>query len=279
MRDIAIAYRIYPGISKVPGFHETDKFQLSKFCLQSFKRALGGLSFKIWALLDGCPPEYAELFSSIFSDDEMEIVETPCLGNLKTFSMQVDLLTRQDEAELVYFAEDDYFYFPGALAEMVDFARGNAEVDFVTPYDHPDNYLTSTRYERHRLVAFGSRHWRTASSTCLTFLTRRSTLRATQDIMRSYSRGNMDCSLWLSLTQRAELFNPRVHAADEIRVKIWGKAWIWGWRNILSSRAYRLWSPLPTLATHMEVTGLSPLVDWPSEFALAEKQLQSSREE
>ncbi|MEZ2348036.1 hypothetical protein [Terriglobus sp. RCC_193] len=271
MRDIAIAYRLYPGVSKIPVVHATDKFQLSQLALESFRRALGGLNFKIWALLDGCPPEYPDLFRRVFTQDELELVDVASAGNLKTFSMQIDLLTQQTEAELVYFAEDDYFYFPDALVEMVNFVQENSDVDFVTPYDHPDSYFTSSRYEHHEVRPFGKRHWRTASSTCLTFLTRRSTLIATEHMMRSYSRGNMDCSLWLALTQKEGLFNPRVHAADTIRLKIWVKTWLWGWRNLLFSRGYKLWSPMPTLSTHLESTGLSPLVDWPEEFAAIEE--------
>jgi hypothetical protein len=272
MKDIAIAYRIYPGVTKVPALHATDKFELSRFCLRSFRQALGNLSFKIWAILDGCPPEYADLFRSVFREEELEIIEVPALGNLKTFSRQIDLLARQTESELVYFAEDDYFYFPNALVEMVEFAKHNDEVDFVTPYDHPDSYFTSSSRERHIVKPFGRRHWKTATSTCLTFLAKRSSLLATEAVMRSYSRGNMDCSLWLALTQKVGLANPAVHAADRVRIKIWGKTWIWGWKNILFSKVYRLWSPMPTLSTHMESSCLSPLVEWQAEFALVETQ-------
>ncbi len=273
MIDLAIAYRVYPGISKAPALHAADKLALSKFCLQSFRQSLGGLKFKVWAILDGCPRQYIDLFRSIFTEDQLEIVETDGIGNLKTFSMQIDLLTQQMEADLVYFAEDDYFYRPDALVEMVEFARENAAAAFVTPYDHPDSYFTSSRYERHRVMASGKRHWREASSTCLTFLTRRTTLLATERIMRSYCKGNMDCSLWLALTQKAALVDPRVHAADEVRLKIWVKTFLWGWREIFFSRTQSLWSPMPTLATHMETPGLSPLVPWMDEFTCAEKKL------
>lgn len=272
MKDIAIAYRIYPGVSKIPAFHATDKYELSKFCLLSFREALGSLNFKIWAILDGCPGEYEDLFRSVFTEDELEIVAVPGLGNLKTFSIQIDLLTRQTESELVYFAEDDYFYFPNALEEMVEFAKHNPDVDFVTAYDHPDSYATSSSHEKHIVKPFGKRHWRTATSTCLTFLAKRTSLLATETMMRSYSHGNMDCSMWLALTQKAGLANPAVHAADSLRIKIWGKTWIWGWKSILFSRVYRLWSPMPTLSTHMESPCLSPLVQWQAEFVHAETQ-------
>jgi hypothetical protein len=270
MTDLAIAYRIYPGVSRLPALHEKDKLRLATFCLLSFREALQGLKFHLWAILDGCPPEYTELFRSIFHENELEIVEADSVGNLSTFSMQIDLLLKQTDAEFVFFAEDDYFYFPQALTKMVEFARQNKDVDFVTPYDHPDSYFTSSRHERHEVKAFGARHWRIASSTCLTFLARRSALQATESQMRTYSRGNMDCSLWLALTQKFELAKPAIHAVDSLHFKIWVKTWLWGWKALLFSRRYRLWSPIPTLATHMEKTCLAPLFDWQAEFDAAE---------
>ena len=48
-KDLAIAYRIYPGISKIPPIYSDDKFKLSELCLRSFKQSLGGLRVKIWA--------------------------------------------------------------------------------------------------------------------------------------------------------------------------------------------------------------------------------------
>lgn len=266
MIDLVIAYRIYPGISKVPAFHSTDKLLLSELCLSSFRRALGGLRIKLWAILDGCPPEYDALFKQHFENCEIEIIHTNSIGNLATFSLQIDLLTQQSEAEYVYFAEDDYFYLPNALEEMVGFMRKNRDVDFVTPYDHPDSYFTSSGHERHLVRPWGDRYWRTASSTCLTFLTSREVLLQTASMFKTYSSGNMDCSLWLALTEKLGLVNPRIHWHDSFHFKIWARTWLRGWRRILFGRRYKLWAPLPTLATHMESTCLAPSVDWQGEF-------------
>jgi Glycosyl transferase family 2 len=266
MIDLAVAYRIYPEISKSPAYFPANKFKLSEMCLQSFRAALGGLHVKIWAVLDGCPAEYESMFREILQDQDVEILNLNRIGNTATFSLQIDILTKQTEAEYVYFAEDDYFYFPGALEKMVAFMHGNLDADFVTPYDHPDCYQTSSRFERHLIRPFCDRHWRTASSTCLTFLTSRENLLRTQSIFRTYSRGNMDCSLWLSLTQKAGLGNFRVHWNSKLRTKVWAKTWQWGYRSLLFGRKYRLWSPTPTLATHMEQSCLSPLIDWQAEF-------------
>jgi hypothetical protein len=142
--------------------------------------------------------------------------------------------------------------------------RGNRDVDFVSPYDHPDSYFTSSRHERHLVRPFGDGYWRTASSTCLTFLASRQNLLQTESIFRSFSSGNMDCPIWLALTQKAGLANPKIHWSNVLRIKLWVMTWMWGWRKLLFSKSYRLWVPIPTLATHMEAGCLSPLVDWRS---------------
>jgi hypothetical protein len=272
MFDLAVAYRIYPGISKIPPFHSTDKYKLSEMCLRSFKGALGNIKVKVFAILDGCPPEYESLFRGVFKDDALEIVALNKEGNHKTFSRQIDILTAQTEAEYVYFAEDDYFYFPDAMVKMVDFMRKHPDADFVTPYDHPDSYYTSSRFERHLVKPHGDRYWRTASSTCLTFLTSRATLIRTASTLRTFSSGNLDCPVWLALTQKFGLVDPRVHMQDRFRLKILALTWIWGFRRILFGRPYRLWAPLPTLSTHMESAFLAPLIDWQDTFRRAEEQ-------
>jgi hypothetical protein len=275
MLDLAIAYRIYPRISKVPAIFPDDKFQLSALCLHSFKKALGDLKIKIWVLLDGCPEEYGELFRNAFTPEELELIHLDKVGNLATFSMQIDLLVRQTEAPFVYFAEDDYFYFPDAIVKMLEFARGNPSADFVTAYDHSDLYTLSYSRERHLIKAFGDCHWRTLSSTCLTFLASKKALLQSQHTLRTYSRGNNDCSMWLVLTQKAEILNFRVHWHDVQTLKIWLLAVRWGLMQVLFGRRYKLWSPLPTAATHMESPCLAPLIDWKREFDLALAEMQS----
>jgi hypothetical protein len=241
-------------------------------CLRSFKKALGGLRVKIWALLDGCPPQYEALFRNTFPNGNLEILPLDKIGNLATFSLQIELLASQTEAQYVCFAEDDYFYFPGAFEKMVEFMQKNPDVDFVTPYDHPDSYSTSSRLERHVVRPFGDRYWRTASSTCLTFLTSTQNLVHTKAMFKTYIRGNMDCPIWLSLTQKLELADYRVHWHDMFRVKTWVKTWRWGYRALLFGRRYRLWTPMPALATHMESSCLSPLIDWQALFVNSQQE-------
>jgi hypothetical protein len=275
MRDLAVAYRIYPGISKNPAFFSEDKLKLSEMCLLSFKKACANLRVKMWVLLDGCPIGYETLFRRVFGDQDLEIINLESIGNLATFSLQIDLLTKQTESEFVYFAEDDYFYFPDALHKMIEFSRANSDVDFVTPYDHPDSYDTSSRTERHLVRPFGDRYWRTASSTCLTFLTSRKNLLRTKSTFMTYSKGNMDCPMWLALTQKVELANVRVHWHDLFRLKTWIKTWKWGLADVLFGRRYQLWAPMPALGTHMESSRLSPVIDWAARFHDANEEIEN----
>jgi hypothetical protein len=279
MRDLAVVYRIYPGISKVPAYNSVDKFKLSELCLRSFKAGLGNLSVKVWALLDNCPPEYEQLFRSIFCEDELEVLAFNKEGNLKTFRRQIEILTTQTAAEFVYFAEDDYFYFPDTLPKMITFMRENKDVDFVTAYDHPDSYDTSFAYERHLVRPFMGDYWRTASNTCLTFLTTRQNLIKTKGIFLTYSTvTNWDYSVWLSLTQKLSLADLRIYWSDELHFKIWLKTLFWGIRRVLCGRYWKLWCPMPALATHMESTRLAPIIDWPAAFHNFEKAANTGNE-
>jgi hypothetical protein len=267
--DLAVAYRIYPKVAKpalgLPLSH--DKLLLADACLRSFRESLGDLRVKVWALLDGCPREYQELFSRYFSDSQLVMVPLDGIGNLGTFDKQIDILLGQSDAELVYFAEDDYFYLAEQFRAMTDFLRTYDDVDFVSPYDHLDCYTLELHDRRKWLRVSGDRHWRTASSTCLTFLTTREILKQTEDIFRSYGQKNSDASLWMTLTKEA-IWDP-VKLAGYVRrnrwlAKIVAKAWIHGWRQILFGRKRRLWVPVPGIATHMDAHALSPAIDWTS---------------
>jgi hypothetical protein len=267
--DIAVAYRIYPKMSK-PALglpFSDDKARMAEVCLHSFRRSLGDLRAKVWVLLDGCPPSYAEMFRKVFAAEDLVLESLPGIGNHGTFNRQIEILLQQEDAEFVYFAEDDYFYLPGQFKLMTEFIYGNPDADFVSPYDHMDCYTLELHRRPTWLRVFQDRHWRTAASTCLTFLTTRSTLQKTQRIFRSYASRNFDCSLWLSLTKE-NVLRPvdllRWTVSQPHLAKIMAKAWFFGWSQILFGKRRKLWSPVPGIATHMDFHALSPSIDWPA---------------
>ena len=265
--DLAVAYRIYPEVSKpareLP--FGDDKYLLSEACLRSFIESLGSLRVKMWALLDGCPPEYESLVRKYVDSGDLVVLRLDKIGNQATFARQIEILLKQTDAEFVYFAEDDYFYLPGQFHEMVDFLASHEDVDFVSPYDHPDCYNLDLHRSRKWIRAYGAHHWRTAASTCLTFLARKEALMKCESVFRSYVRGNFDCALWLSLTKQ-RVFNPlygiRSLLAGSFSWRILAKAWAYGWRQILFGEKRQLWAPVPGIATHLDARALSPTIDW-----------------
>jgi hypothetical protein len=275
--DLAVAYRIYPAYSK-PALglpFSQDKYLLSEVCLKSFKESLGSLRAKIWVLLDGCPPEYETLFRKHFDAADLVILGLNSVGNRATFAKQIDILLDQRDAELVYFAEDDYFYLPNEFHKMVHFLVAHTNVHFVSPYDHLDCYVLDLHRGPKWLRTQSSHHWRTAASTCLTFLTRKTTLAKCESVFRSYVEGNNDCALWLSLTKH-RVFNPiafvRYLLQGTFYWKILVKAWLHGWRQILFGRKMKLWVPVPGIATHLDCKHLSPSVDW---LALIQRKVEA----
>jgi hypothetical protein len=266
-RDVAIAYRIHPKVAESAlGFPlSDDKLRLSEACLRSFKESLGSLRIKLWVLLDGCPDDYADLFRRYFGAHELVLVPLQDAGNQGSFAKQIEILIAQEDSDVVYFAEDDYFYLPGQFVCMIDFLLKHEDVHFVSPYDHLDCYTLELHRQPKWLKVHGGRHWRTAASTCLTFLTTRDTLRKTQAIFRNYKRRSFDCSLWLSLTKR-RVFNPFFFGRHLIRERFFSKvilkSWLYCWRQILFGRRWKLWVPIPGVATHLDVKAVSPNVDW-----------------
>ena len=264
--DLAVAYRIYPEVSKLTIAHSDDKLKLAELSLSSFRMSLGELRAKLWILLDGCPPEYKQLFRRYFEEEDLVFVELAGEGNASTFDRQLDILLEQAVAPLVYFAEDDYLYRPGALEKMVHFLGGHSDVEFVTPYDHLDYYTLQIHGSSGPLRLYESQHWRTAASTCLTFLTRQETLKETEAVFRTYTSGRCsDAALWFSLT-KSSMFNPFFwlpFITKERRLfSLFAQAWRRCGLQLLFGRRRSLWLAIPSLATHLEAECVAPAVDW-----------------
>ncbi|MBY0433312.1 MAG: hypothetical protein K2U26_04300, partial [Cyclobacteriaceae bacterium] len=200
--EVAIAYRIYPKVSKTPFIYPNDKFKLASTGVKTLKKSLGNYRAKVYFLLDNCPPEYVSMILSHFSESDISLINYQGIGNLATFGKQIDLLLRQSDSEIVMFAEDDYVYRKDELQKAISLLKNNPKIDFVTPYDHLDSYTlpihTKHRYE---IIAQEGLHWRTSASTCLTFLTTKSTLKKSEQTFRTYCQGNWDSSLWFALTK------------------------------------------------------------------------------
>jgi len=269
--DLAIVYRIYPKVSKVPPIYPNDKYKLSELCLVSFLDSLKGINFKLFVIFDNCPLEYNRLFRKYFSEDVCEFINVPQTGNGGTFKMQTDILLNQEYSENVYFAEDDYFYLPDAFDSMLRLINSKDAPDFISPYDHFDYYNTLLHSYEYRIVEIEGKKWRTAASTCMTFMTKKSTLVATKQIFHSYAKNNYDVSLWMALTKTGYLPLNRmielINHSKEYR-KILLKLFFYGIRQVIFGKKYKLYSPLPSLCTHMDNKCLAPGFNWSETFQI-----------
>lgn len=268
--DIAIAYRIYPKMSKPMAKFPDNKLMFSDFCLKSLKASLGNLKVKMWVLLDKCPEAYEEMFKKYFSEPDLVLLKLDGIGNAATFGLQIKLLDEQQDADLVYFAEDDYFYLPNQFVRLVEFIRAHADAHFVTPYEHPDYYSLDIHRHTPEIRLYGGLKWRTGVATTCTLLTTKTILAQTKPYLNTYNVDkNYDVSIWMSLT-KYNVLNPfrilKYLFTHMDFFKMIGRSWLHCWKQILFGKAYKLWNPTPSIATHMEKEFLGPNVDWETIF-------------
>lgn len=270
--QLALALRAYPGVSKEPIVHPKDKWRLFSVVLRSL--AASGVPREgtvIHVLLDNCPDPYVDLCRELLPGYELFFHRLTKVGNHGTFLMQIDLLL-QSGAPIVGFVEDDYLFLENSCGEALAFMAKHADADFVTLYDHLDYYRESIHGYRRELRHEGARHWQTVSSTCLTFFARRDALLAAAPTLRTYAQDNWDSSMFMALTKLG-FWQPR----DWWRVFVaqrWGtnlmrytykRAVQFSLFRLLFGKRYKLWSPIPALATHLERPTVSPGFDWKKE--------------
>jgi hypothetical protein len=276
--DVAVAYRIYPKVSNTcnnhPPIFGEDKLKLAELCLKSLKNSLGGLRVKLWALLNDCPPAYESLFTRLWAPEDLVLVRYPGVGAGTTLHEQTRILLEQTDAEIVHFAEDDYFYLPDQFHLTVDFLKQNPDADFATPYENFDYYTADLNKLPYETRAFGGKKWNSRVSTTHTFMGKRTSLIECQDVFHGLFRARRgrtipDLAMWMALTKK-RVFNPVKFICWLVPHRFWSGsmvlAWYYCWRQILFGRRYTLWAPHPTIATHM-VAGLeAPGIDWQKEF-------------
>jgi hypothetical protein len=261
--EIAVAWRIYPGVSKSPIIHPANKLKLVQTSLLSFIQSAGRLKISYYFILDGCPPEYSLLIRKLFGSEKFSIIETSSIGNLKTFEKQVEILTTQTDADVVYFAEDDYLYRPGLFHKLYEVIL-NKEADFASCYAAKDIFTHPIHAHKRNVMFARNYFWIEANSTCLTFITLKSTLEKTKKLFLTYSKGNNDCALWLVLTKK-HILNPFAWLRFLGNKECMGILKVAVKRSFIyffTVRKYSLWIPLPAIGTHLEMGLESPGIDW-----------------
>jgi hypothetical protein len=154
-----------------------------------------------------------------------------------TFNLALDKALKWEDDEIVYFVENDYLHklnSPTVLEEGFDLGTS-----FLSLYDCPDKYLDPRAggnpyceggAEDTRVYLTDSCHWKITNSTTMTFASKVSTLKKTEDILRKHTVGTHpnDFPMFLELRENNEL----------------------------------LITPIPGYSTHGETAWLSPLTNW-----------------
>lgn len=271
--DIAIAHRVCPVLAKTAAGFD-DKFEMVKATTASLVQALDGLRVKLAVILDGCPKEYERLFDATFggnTDIAYSRISTSKIGNQATYAKQHEILSDcLNDAEFLYFSEDDYLYRKCAFQAMMDFLK-NPGVDFVTPLDHPDRYSHLVPESRRVEIRVSDYcHWREVGTTCCTFMLKSETFRFSSKRLAAYSKGAGDGGMWIELTKDM-IFSPSATIGTMFRYLIGRRksaeglefsvlaAWLHHKCRLPFGKRYHLWGPMPSLAVHLCKPSLSPL--------------------
>lgn len=170
-------------------------------------------------------------------------------GNSGSYRLALREALRAMQSDWVFLCEDDYLFTLQALPSLQAAAGVVGRAVYLTPYDHPDRYLShhDWRVRGGRDVVVAGRRWRSVESTTMTYATCARTLAYDAWVHRVFtSRGTpVDRQLWLFLQGAGCLYLPSRMAGLR--------------RNLLG--------PVPSLATHCEAPYLAPGVDWAAEAA------------
>lgn len=169
------------------------------------------------------------------------IVEYTSLGNAGSFWFLFQKALTLDDAEEVYFLEDDYIHKKNSFTVL---SEGLKRADYVTLYDHLDMYTNHSDGgdnpfienggEVTRVILTPSSHFKLTISTTLTFASTVSVLKDDFEIWNHFTGG--------------------IHVSDFhafVALKQKGKSLI---------------TCIPGLSTHACIGYLSPLTDWETEI-------------
>ena len=247
--------------------HNLDRCKLTnatkQHCLMNALEQFGRENF--YVIADNCSEELIHFLKS-----EGLTFEETHLGNSPSFKYAVtQVINTYDDNDIVYLLEDDYLHLPGSKQFIIE---GLGIADYVTLYDHPDQYLTYIRkrdndaaplnrfgLHRWRIFLTEHSHWRETPSTTMTFAARVKTLKQDYKILMNNPDKGIphDFAMFLTLTKQSSLIDAaKLYDMRRIALGI-------VLNNFAIFRKKRLLiSCVPGRATHCEPKLLSPLTDW-----------------
>jgi len=236
---MVILYRISENSYKRERFEHATK----EYCLSTFTSRVTDPSDELHIFADAMSDAGYTLLADRCSAwmPNAHIHRTYAGSSAASFRIVYEKALEYPDDTVIWFQEDDYLYRIGSDClnrQLIHEALQRAH--YVSLYDHPDKYIPARQGgnpmvgddggEVTKVYTTSSSHWKLTNSTTLTFGALCGILREDRDI-------------WMKWT--AESHPHDMHAFLELREK---------GRSLLT--------PIPSRATHCDVTWAAPLVDW-----------------
>ncbi|MCU1589888.1 MAG: hypothetical protein JWP11_1144 [Frankiales bacterium] len=241
-----VFYRLYPAESgkRRPTFHTKP------LCLQSAFMSLERVPQSRLVLLVDAEDLTAD-FTAVIPDGT-EIQYLGGVGNRVSYQRQLDRLLEIPAGDVVFLSEDDYLYRPEAFSTLMSAVADLPDVGYFGLYDHPDRYTRQDDariYARRQVRLGGGVHWRLAESSCMTFGALAGTIHSDVRVHRRFvPRGGY----------RRNPVSRMLHYNDRRFWRLLQGIGPYRWKRPKRQLA----TPIPSLATHMDMDFMAPGVDW-----------------
>lgn len=225
-----------------------NKTTLAKLCFLSLYDAIKPFPHEIFVLGDKLSDDLQAFFKRF-----PVALSNGVYGNDESIRQSIRLAQGYPESDWIYFCEDDYLHQPFAFEYISDLILNREQILkrkarrfylapvttdtsqlplFISPVDDPVRYKPEWRFQS---FLFLSRrcHWRQTSHTTYTFLAEGKTIRRFANAMMRSAKGAKDGLMSRKMYGRLTFRNKGLCV-----------------------------SPIPSLATHMQESEMSPLVDW-----------------
>ena len=187
---------------------------------------------KIIVLFDGNVEEFSNDFIAKYRDNRLPNLDIQLLRSgsaLNAFMIMLHMVrnTQMPDSDLIYLLENDYLHQHGWVSKVFELYESGIDFDYLSLYDHPDYYIIpKLANSTYRIVHSKSHHWRTAPSTCASFMLNKHTFDRDYEVFRA--------------------------CLDDRRL----------FEKLVGKNGRVLLSPVPSLSTHVMAEHLSPVVDW-----------------
>lgn len=191
-----------------------------------------GNRVKLTVMFDGKFQDFANDFISGYQANkdlniDLKFLEAGSDTNSALITMDYVYHSDISDGNLVYLLENDYMHQPGWIQKIFELYNSDVTFDYISIYDHRDKYFLPMYTElQARLYHTQTHHWRTAPSSCGSYIAEISRFRSDYDIFR---QGLPDYFFFIAL---------------------------------INERKRVLLTPIPGLSTHCMEGYLSPTINW-----------------